>query len=133
MSKTYRAEFFTVADWAARDFAAATPAKALQKARRFYDENLGVLDFQSYDNGAELERIEIHDDERGTVAEWESEDYRLRRAAGALRDALAAETEAAQAVIDHWERGDLAGAVRALAASIEPARAALAKATGGAR
>ena len=131
MSKTYCAEFFTVADWAARDFAAATPAKALQLARRFYAENLGVLDFQSYDDGAELERIQIWDRERGTVAEWESEDYRLRLAAGALRDALAAETEAAQAVIDQWEKGDLAGAVRVLTATIGEARAALAKATGG--
>jgi len=130
MSKTYRAEFFTSADWAHHDIAAATPAEALEKARRFYDDNLADLDFRSYDAIEPLDRVQIWDGERGILAEWESAGYRLQLAAGALRDALAAETEAAQAVIDHWERGDLAGAVRALAATLGEARAALAKAQG---
>ena len=130
MSKSYRAEYFTAADWAARDYTASTPAKALRKARRFYEENLGVLDFQSYDGIEPLERVQIWDSARGTVAEWESDELRLRLAAADLREALAHQTEAAQAVIDHWQRGDLAGAVRGLVATLDEARAALGKAKG---
>ena len=37
MPNTYRAEFFTAADFAARDFTADTPQEALQLAREFYD------------------------------------------------------------------------------------------------
>jgi hypothetical protein len=48
-----------------------------------------------------------------------------------LLDALEGQTEAAQAVIDHWAEGDLAAAVRGLDASIDGARAAIAKAKGG--
>ena len=45
-------------------------------------------------------------------------------------EALQEQTAAAQAVIDAWEKGDLAAAVRRLDASIADARAALAKAKG---
>jgi hypothetical protein len=46
-----------------------------------------------------------------------------------LLEVLDAQTDAAQAVIDAWERGDLAAAVRMLDASIPAARAAIARAT----
>lgn len=82
--KTYRAEFFTAADYAVRDFDANTPEEALQQARRFYDEDTGELDFRSYDDNAGLDQIQIWDKERGTLASWESEDYRLRKAAPEL-------------------------------------------------
>jgi hypothetical protein len=84
----YRAEFFTAADYAVRTFAAATPEEALQLARRFYDEDLGELDFRSYDDNAGLDQIQIWDKERGTLASWESDDYRLRKAAPELLTAL---------------------------------------------
>jgi hypothetical protein len=42
-----------------------------------------------------------------------------------LLDALQSQTEAAQAVIDTWEQGDLAAAFRALSASMQLARAAI--------
>ena len=129
MSKTYRAEFFTRADWAFWNFAAKTPAEALRLARRFYDEHLIDLDFQSYGDGDELERVQIWAGERGVLAAWESEDYRLRLAAGDLLAALEAETGAAQAVIDNWQQGDLASAVRALAAATKTARKVIATAT----
>jgi hypothetical protein len=44
---------------------------------------------------------------------------------------LEAQTEAAQAVIDAWVKGDLAGAVRMLDGSIPAARALIAKVQGG--
>jgi hypothetical protein len=49
-----------------------------------------------------------------------------------LLEALEAQTEAAQRVIDGWEAGDLAGAVRNLDGSLAAARDAIAKAKGGA-
>ena len=55
----------------------------------------------------------------------------MRLAARDLYEALDAQTEAARAVVKNWARGDLAAAVRELDASIEPARAAIAKAKGG--
>jgi hypothetical protein len=129
--RTYRAEFFTAADYAVRDFEAATPEDALQLARRFYDEDCGELDFRSYDDNAGVDQIQIWDKKRGTLASWESDDYRLRKAACDLLAALQAQTEAAKAVIANWEEGDLAGAVRALAASIGEAEDAIARAAPG--
>jgi len=126
-ARTYRAEFFTAADYAVRDFEAKTPEEALRLARRFYDEDIGELDFRSYEDNAGLDQIQIWDSRHGTLATWESDDYRLRQAAHELRAALQAQTEAAKAVIGNWEQGDLAAAVRALNASISAADGALAK------
>jgi hypothetical protein len=128
MTTTYRAEFFTAADYAVRSFEAETPEQALELARRFYDENLIELDFCSYDDNAGLDHIQIWDNKRGTLATWESDDYHLRKAAPELFTALQAQTEAVKAVIDNWEKGDLAGAVRALDASNSIADATIAKA-----
>ena len=111
MTKTYRAEFYTTADFADRNFTAETPEQALQMAREYYDNNLVELDFRSYEScDADIDQIEIWDDERGTFVTWESDDYRLRKAAPDLLTALRAQTEAAKAVIDNWEKGDLAAA-----------------------
>jgi hypothetical protein len=87
-TRKYRAEFFTPADYAAHDFEAASPEEALQLARDFYDEDMGELDFRSYDDNAGLDQIQIWGGERGTLASWESDDYRLRNAAPALLAAL---------------------------------------------
>ncbi|MGD0108354.1 MAG: hypothetical protein ABSC06_30595 [Rhodopila sp.] len=125
---TYTAHFYTEADWAETTIAADTPELALQRARQLESEETETLDFQSYDTANGVELIEIWAADRHTVAEWQSFDRLLRLAARDLHNALEAQTDAAQAVIDAWERGDLAGAVRALDASIPAARAALAKA-----
>lgn len=57
----------------------------------------------------------------------------LIAAAPDLLVVLEAQTGAAKAVIDSWESGDLAGAVRGLDACIEASRAAIAEAKGGAQ
>jgi hypothetical protein len=49
-----------------------------------------------------------------------------------LLEVLEAQTDAAQAVVDAWEKGDLAGAVNTLEGFIPAARAAIAEAKGGA-
>jgi len=130
MTKTYRAEFYTHADWAFRNVEAKTPKQALKVARKLYDEHLEELEFASYGDADEVEQIQIWDGERGTLASWESEGYRLRLAGPELLEVLEGQTAAAQAVVDSWEKGDLAGAVRALDASLETAWAALAKVNG---
>ena len=129
---TYTAHFFTEADWAETTIEAASPELALQRARQIESEETETLDFQSYDGTNGVERIEIWAADRRTVAEWESDDLRLRLAARDLFEALDAQTNAARAVIKNWARGDLAAAVRELDDSIEPACAAIAKAKGGA-
>ncbi len=96
-------------------------------SRRFYEDNLIELDFRSYDDNAGLDQIQIWDSKRGTLASWESDDYRLRQAARDILTALQAQTDAAKTVIAAWEHGDLAAAVRALDASISMAGAAIAK------
>jgi hypothetical protein len=78
---TYRAEFFTAADYAHRDFKARSPDEALQSARQFYEDNLVELDFRSYDDNAGLDQIQIWDSRRGAPATWQSDAYRLRKAA----------------------------------------------------
>lgn len=86
--KTWRAEFFTAADYAFRDFEAETPEEALQLARDFYDEDISELDFRSYDDNAGIEYIQIWGGERGTLAIWKNDDYCRREAAGDLLAAL---------------------------------------------
>jgi hypothetical protein len=81
---TYRAEFFTAADYASRNFEAGTPEDALRLARQFYDNNCGEPDFCSHDDNAGLDQIQIWDNKRGTLASWESDDYRLNKAAPEL-------------------------------------------------
>ena len=88
MTKTYRAEFFTAADYAVRTVEAETPEEALELARRFYDDDSGELDFRSYDDNAGLDYIQIWDSKRGTLARWETDDCRLRQAAPDLYKAL---------------------------------------------
>jgi hypothetical protein len=49
-----------------------------------------------------------------------------------LIDAFEHQIESARAVIESWEKGDLAGAVHGLETSLDEARAAIAKVKGGA-
>jgi hypothetical protein len=125
---TYTATFRTADTWATEDIEAETPELALQRARELADNDINALDWSTYDPASvPLDEIEIDGpDEAGAV--WQSEDLALRLAAPDVLDALEAQTDAAQAVIDAWAKGDLAGAVRMLDGSIPAARGAIAKA-----
>jgi hypothetical protein len=129
----YTAYFRTDADWAEKTFKARTPKEALAKARAFHDEHNGELLFQEYSGGLPLNEIEICTAERDELAVWRDDDLWHRLAAQDLLKALEAQTDAAQVVIDSWEKGDLAGAVRTLDGFIPAARAAIAAAKGGAQ
>jgi hypothetical protein len=67
-------------------------------------------------------------------AEQEANDQQamLPQAVQDLIDAFEGQTEAARAVIESWERGDLAGAVHGLELSLDDSVASIAKAKGGA-
>jgi hypothetical protein len=88
MLNTYRAEFFTGADYAKRDFEAGSPQEALHLARQFYADNLGELDFRTYDSIEPLDQVQIWDPQRGVLASWENPDYLARQAASELLEAL---------------------------------------------
>ena len=130
---TYTAYFFAKAIYAETRIDAANPKQALRRARKIEGEAIETLNFQSYDSPDNvIERIAIWTTDWRTVAEWESDDLRLSLAANDLLEALVAQTEAAQAVLDCWARGNLAGAVCRLDGAVTAARAAIAKAKGGA-
>lgn len=101
--------------------------------------NIEYSPFKGQD-GQEIPSYRIFDAEGGVVAETDSgkperqqaADAQLLAAAGDLLAALDAQTDAAQAVLDTWSGGDLAGAVRALDQTVSMARGALAGAKGGA-
>jgi hypothetical protein len=130
---TYTAYFRTDADWAEKTIEAKTPKQALAKARAFHNKHDEELLFQEYDGGLPLNEIEICSSEQEGLAFWRDKDLWLELAARDLLDALEAQTGAAQAVVDAWETGDLAGAVHTLEGCISPARTAIAKAKGGAQ
>jgi hypothetical protein len=87
-TRTYRAEFFTAADYAVRNFEAETPEQALQLARQFFEDDLIELDFRSYDDHAGLDEIEVWSREDGKRTSWQSDEYRQRKAAPELLSAL---------------------------------------------
>jgi hypothetical protein len=131
MTKTYTAYFYTDAEYASTEIEADTPEQALEKAIARYELKDGDgLIFDHYDEGQPVNHIEILDEDCYELAHWRDADLLLRMAAPEMLTALEGQTEAAQAVIDHWAKGDLAAAVRSLDAWIAPAREAIAKAKG---
>jgi hypothetical protein len=78
--------------------------------RAFRDDHTEDLMFEGYDDNQPVNEIEISGRDGDELAVWYDDDLRLRLAASDLRDALEAQTDAAQAVIDAWAKGDLVGA-----------------------
>jgi hypothetical protein len=127
----YTVTFSTAHAWAMTDIKARTAKQALKEAYALYDEDPVALDWYPYDpDYRQLEEIEI-ESPKGQEKGWQSEDLTLRLAAQDLLDALEPQTDAAQAVIDAWETGDLTGAVHTLKGFIPAAQAAIATAKGG--
>lgn len=110
---TYTAYFRTDAQYATEEIKAKTPAQALRKARRLAEDDQDLC-FEPYDGKFPINEIAICDGEENELASWCDADLRLRLAAS---DLLAA----ARLVIQRWERGDLAEAVRGLSAAITAA------------
>ena len=119
---TYTAHFRTDADFATREFKAATPEQALKKARRF--DPLDLM-FESYDGGMPVNEIAIKDADYNELAIWRDDDLRLRLAAQELLDAV----EFCAMTLYDLEASKRKGYI---AEAIRLAQAALAKAKGGA-
>jgi hypothetical protein len=114
--KTYDITIHTSNMYATFDVEAKTPQQALKLARKEWDTNRDSLYWNQRDDEiGSLESISVDDD----TIEWFTPEVQLAMAAGDL-------LEAGQKVVDRWERGDLAEAVRDLAAAIKLA-------TGGAQ
>jgi hypothetical protein len=114
---TYTAYFHTDAKYASHDFDAESPEQALALARKLYADEPTKLWFEPYIE-TPVREIVIENDDLDELALWQDEDVRLLLAARDLLDALVsleAQIEGACADIDLTE-----------------ARAAIAKATGGA-
>lgn len=115
---TFTAQFCTDGGYATHEIDADTLEQALEKARKIADEEPENLVFMDYDQVLPINEIGIGDVDCKEFVFWMDDDFRLRLAA---RDLL----DAARQVLKTWEHGDLAGAVRELAAAV-------AKAEGGA-
>ncbi len=123
--KTYTAHFRTEAEQASHEIEAKTPKQALRLARKLWETDPDQLVFEKYDMMMPPDEIEIEGDEGSERATWCSDDMRLRLAAADMRDAL----ELCEDVLSELARlDDGTPSVSALHA----ARAALAKAKGGA-
>jgi hypothetical protein len=107
--------FSTDAQWAELAIDAATPAQALKHARRIATDRLLSLEYEAYDGVQPIKQIEVLDDDGNRLALWQDDELRLRLAGP---DLLAA----AKKVVDRWEHGDLADAVRELDAAIAKAK-----------
>jgi len=101
-----------------------------------HEDSLGGLlgdlmhwaDARNFDFDAALDRARHHYEEERD----EENTDRLPEAVRDMIDAFTPQTEAARAVIDSWEQGDLAGAAHGLELSLDESVAALAKVKGGA-
>jgi hypothetical protein len=120
----YNAHFRTDAEYALYHFEADSPEQALQLARELYDTNAHALQFDPHDGGfMPLDEIEISGDKGDQLAVWQSDDFRLRLAAGELLVAL---VYCEQVLRDHEQYDDEGDSAESEAASM--ARAAIAKA-----
>jgi hypothetical protein len=94
---------------------AETSEKALAIARAIVADNFDTLDFGPYYHEIGVNEIAIcGDDYYDELAVWRDDKLRLRRAAADL-------LSAAKRVLEHWESGDLAEAVRELSAAVAKA------------
>jgi hypothetical protein len=85
--KTYIATFYTAANYAEHEIEADTPEQALASAREIEGGDDSALYYESYDHGQPVNAITIRDDASNDVAEWQSDELRLRLAAQDLLDA----------------------------------------------
>jgi hypothetical protein len=112
---TYTVQFRNHQAWACHDMEAETPDKALALARKLKAEDKLDLCFEPYDIRSDVNLIVVTDADGKELAFWYDDDICLARAAGDL-------LRAAELVVARWERGDLAEAVRKLAAAVAKAK-----------
>jgi hypothetical protein len=109
---TYTVHFRTDAECATDEIVAETAALALVAAREIATNRLKELFFEPYQGAFDVNEIAVCDeDDSEELVVWYNDDLHLRFAA---RDLLSA----ARLVLERWETGDLAEAVRELSAAV---------------
>jgi len=110
---SYMATFHTPAGIATEIFHAPSAEDALQQAREFLQKDrLSEDQLEPVAEGYCVREIIISSCDEGDLASWMTFDHRVERTGLKL-------LAAAEAVIASWEKGDLAAAVRTLAAIVE--------------
>jgi hypothetical protein len=110
---SYMATFHTPAGMATEIFHAPSAEDALQQAREFLEKDkLSEDQLDPVAEGYCVREIVISSCDEGDLASWMTFEHRVERAGLKL-------LAAAEAVIASWEKGDLAAAVRTLAAIVE--------------
>jgi hypothetical protein len=99
--------------WGRKDINAATPEQAIELARHLAEQDQLDEHYEVCD--CPVNEIEVLDQHGNQLAEWQSDDLRLRLAAQDLLDA-------AELVVARWSQGDLADAFRQLDAAIARAK-----------
>ena len=101
--------------WCRKDIETATPSQAVEFARHLSEQDPAQLDEHYEACDCPVNEVEVLDQHGNQLAEWQSDDLRLRLAAQDLLDA-------AELVVARWSQGDLADAVRQLDAEIAKAK-----------
>jgi len=122
--KTYTIYFRSDADHASHDVEAKTPQAALALAQKLYEQEGSSLYFDSYTD-RDVNEIAVVDSDGEEVAVWQDEDLRLRLAAPDLLECI----EYCAMTLCDLEVSERKGYI---AEAIRLARAAIAKAKGGA-
>jgi hypothetical protein len=112
--KAFRIEFRTDGGCATKDIEAPTAEAALTTARHVATQDADGLCFHNYESALPINEIAVEDEDGNELSVWRDDDLSLRLAAPDLLDA-------GRLVVARWEKGDLAGAVRALASAIAKA------------
>jgi hypothetical protein len=113
---TFSVYFRTDQQWGMREIKASTAARALERARKIAGEKPWSIDLVDYDSCLPaFNEIEVCDERDRQVLIWHDDDLRLKLHASDL-------LEAAEQVFARSERGNLAKALRKLAAVIAKAK-----------
>jgi hypothetical protein len=105
--------------WTRKDIKAATPDQAIELAQLLSKKDPTLLDEHYEVCDCPVNEIEVLDEHGDQLAEWQSDDLRLKLAAQNLLDA-------AELVVARWSQGNLADAVRQLDAAVAKARGGVA-------
>ena len=129
---TYTAYFRTDGEYATYEFKADTPEQALALAQQLYDDDPLELMFEPYDDNMPVNEIEISGPEGTQLALWRDENLWLHLAARDVLEALEECSSFLAAASKLYEQKGLRRYAAKLLTALSAARAAIAKAKGGA-
>jgi hypothetical protein len=128
----FEATFRTDGEYAIHEFDADTPEQALALAQKLYNDDPFELVFEQFDN-TPVNEIEITGPDGAQVALWRDEDFWLQLAARDIFEALQECSSLLDAASRMYARRGLRQQAAKLLTALSAARAAIAKAKGGAQ